>query len=523
MNLVYLSGRRSAAYAIIPKLMSNSKERFARLVSRAKTFLFHNTTTRQTVAKNTVWLGIAIVVSRLIRAVLIIYVARLLGTEGYGVFSYAVSLAAFFAIFSDIGIVGILTREVAKDPASLQKHFVTGFVVKMALVLVSIILIVGVAPFFTKIPAATPLLWLAALLIAFDGLRDLALAIPRAQEKMQVEAGFTILANVAITGIGLAAIFVEPTPGALFFGYVAGSGIGMAAALWHLRQYFKGFFAHFDRTLIPRLFKEAWPFALTGLLGVIMTNTDSVMLGWYMDASAVGLYGAALRVIQVFYFMPVVLGSSTFPVFSSFSESDPARFRAAFETVVTAAFVISMPLALGGILLSRGIIELVFGNAYLGAVLPFQILVLTAITNFPSSFLINGIFAYRRQHLFAFALGIGAIGNVILNVLLIPRFGIAGSAFATLLAQFLSYGAMWYWMQKINPFRVFRKLLRPAAATLGMAVLVFGLRSLGLNVIIICLSGAALYFALLLLMKEPLLENVRIRNLVPKNEGQSGS
>jgi len=73
-------------------------------MNKIKEFLFENKSMRQMVAKNTAWLAIGEMVSRLIRAGLIIYAARVLGTEGYGVFSYALSLAALFTIFSDIGL-----------------------------------------------------------------------------------------------------------------------------------------------------------------------------------------------------------------------------------------------------------------------------------------------------------------------------------------------------------------------------------------------------------------------------------
>ena len=84
---------------------------------KIKSFLFENKTAKQTVAKNTVWLSISNFGGRLFKAAIIIYAARMLGAAGYGVFSYAVTLAGFFTLFVDPGINSVLIREGAKGNA----------------------------------------------------------------------------------------------------------------------------------------------------------------------------------------------------------------------------------------------------------------------------------------------------------------------------------------------------------------------------------------------------------------------
>src|SRR5947208_760670 len=68
---------------------------------KIKAFLFYNRTTRQTIAKNTFWLAVSNFGGRLLRAVVIIYGARILGASEYGLFSYAITLSAFVSIFVD--------------------------------------------------------------------------------------------------------------------------------------------------------------------------------------------------------------------------------------------------------------------------------------------------------------------------------------------------------------------------------------------------------------------------------------
>ncbi|KKL89073.1 hypothetical protein LCGC14_1918330, partial [marine sediment metagenome] len=123
-------------------------------MSKIKDFLFKNKNVKQIIAKNVFWLGVGQVGSRIIRAFIIIYAARLLGAAEYGVFSYALGLAGFFTVFADIGLSPILTREVAKKPGRGSYYFATTFWMKIILLAVTSLLVIFLAPQFSGIEAA---------------------------------------------------------------------------------------------------------------------------------------------------------------------------------------------------------------------------------------------------------------------------------------------------------------------------------------------------------------------------------
>ncbi|PIR04599.1 MAG: hypothetical protein COV57_03580, partial [Candidatus Liptonbacteria bacterium CG11_big_fil_rev_8_21_14_0_20_35_14] len=79
-------------------------------MSALKNLLFNNTSDKQTIIKNTLWLSIGQVIGRLVRVLIIIYAARILGAESYGAFSYALSIAALLSILADLGINGTIVR-----------------------------------------------------------------------------------------------------------------------------------------------------------------------------------------------------------------------------------------------------------------------------------------------------------------------------------------------------------------------------------------------------------------------------
>lgn len=476
---------------------------------KIKSFLFENKSVRQTVAKNAFWLSFGQIVSRLIRVGLIIFVARTLGTAGYGIFSYALGLAAFFTIFSDVGVSSILTRESAKDPALMQKYFSTAFAIKLVLIGISALLIIVLAPLFSKIPEVIPILPIVALLLSADGLREFSYAITRAKEKMQIEAGINILTNIVITGIGLFVVFNAPTPFNLTVGYAIGSAIGLIVSAWILRDYFAHPWRHFDKTLVKKILTDAWPFALLGFLGGIMINTDTIMLGWLKTAGDVGLYSAAQRPVQLMYLFPGILSTSLFPSFARFARTDSARFRVILEKVLKLVFLFTLPVVGGGIILSVGIMGTIFGAEYIPAAATFSTLLITLLAVMPATIIGNAVFALNAQKNFVIFLAIGALGNVLFNYLLIPPYGIVGAAIATILAQFLANGFIWLKLKRLTGFVMLPYLTKIIPATIVMVFFTWGMTALGFNVFLNIAGSASIYFIALRVFREPILSDFR--------------
>src|SRR3989344_5300270 len=286
-------------------------------MEKIKNFLFKNHNARQTVMKNTFWLSSSIIISRIVRSLVIIYAARVLGTEGYGIFSYAMSFAAIFNIFSDIGLSGLLTRELVKR-SEKKEYLSTSFALKMALVVLTTVLIAFISPFFTNIADAKPLMIIMAALIAFDSIRNFLFSISRAENRMQFEATFEIITEIFITSICFIILARAPSAYNFAVGYALASGLSMLIALISLRTYLSGILTYFRKELILPILSSAWPFAVMGVFGVFLTNIDSVIIGYFMPVSDLGLYAAAQKPISMFYLIPGFLYTSLFPFISKF-------------------------------------------------------------------------------------------------------------------------------------------------------------------------------------------------------------
>src|SRR3989344_3725219 len=227
---------------------------------KIKNLLFANRSVRQTVAKNTFCLGVSNIGGRLLRAIVIIYAARVLGASEWGVFSYAVSLTAFFT--------------------------------KTVLLLLGLGVIFFATPYFMPNEKVRAILPLIAFIFAFDSIRDFGFSLVRSMEKMEWEAALYLLTNLAIVVFGFIFLASSSTVISFTAAYTAGAGIGMLATVYALRHHLRGVFSGFSRKLVPYILGSGWPFTLSAILGILMIDMDVLIIGWLRSAEEVGLYSA---------------------------------------------------------------------------------------------------------------------------------------------------------------------------------------------------------------------------------------
>lgn len=473
------------------------------MLPRLKSLLLENRTTKQTIAKNTFWLFFGTISSRLIKAGIIIYAARILGAEDWGVFSYALSLAAFFTVFTDFGLSTVITRESSKDISVQEKYFATSLVIKAVMTVVSIAAFLILAPFIVKQKAVMALLPIIILLVSLDGMRDFAASLSRAWEKMEIEAFIQIATNIAIVIGGFIALFYYRSAYSLSMGYTLGVGIGMVVAFYPFRRYFKNVRQMFDGSLIKPILYASWPIGMLGLMTATMLNTDTIMIGWFNTMTDVGYYSAGQRIAQIIFMIPALLSTALFPSFAKFA-ADKERLGKAIEKSILMLLMVAIPMAIGGALLAKDIMYLVYGDQYLAGSLAFAIMCLTIISGFIAPVLGNAIFALdKEKKLFTYII-LGISGNFLFNLLLIPRFGIAGAALSTLINQTIITLYLSHKLKKEVSFSIHKKLSSILTAASILFVVVLGLSLLEVNVIITVVVSVTTYAYILYLLEEPI-------------------
>ncbi|MBI4193152.1 MAG: flippase [Candidatus Colwellbacteria bacterium] len=459
------------------------------------------------VIRNTLWLFVGQSVGRALRALLLIYAARALGASSWGAFSYALGIATFFTLFSDIGVNALLVREASRNPELRSRYLSTAFFIKLSLVLALAAGALLLAPIFGRIPESGLLMPLMMGVFVADSLRDLGISLARALEEMRRESVANIVTNGAI--LAFAALFFakNATSFNLALAYLLGTIAGLVFIAFSLRAHLANLFRHFASSLVRPILVSAWPFGLMGLMGVAMINTDVVLVGWLLSPEAVGFYSAAQRPIQFFYLIPTLISTAFFPALARLSR-DLGRFRELFEEGLALLVMLSLPIALAGAILAREIMLLLYGAEYLPGVASFFILSLTLIAVFPSSLVAHALFVNGERRGFLLYVFAGIAGNALLDLLFIPRFGIAGSAFATLLNQIIVNAFAWRLLSDSLAFTLAPRLSRIVPAAIMFAASAVMLNRLGAHVLVTLGLSLVLYCMLLFALEEPLVRSM---------------
>jgi len=400
--------------------------------NRIKALLFNNVTTKQTIFKNTFWLALSSGVGRLFTFFLFIYVARILGATEYGKFTFALAFVGLLVIFSDLGLSRITVRELSQD-REREKEYSALLSLKLLLILGTLIAVLIGAFFISSDPNIRKVIWILAGYVMIGNFAQIIYVFLEARQQMEHEALAKILEAVLHTGFGLFVIFNFPSVENLAYGYLIGVSVFMTLFLTFF--HFKIYCLRFSwNTLIWRKYlKMSWPLALAGFFGAIYNHIDTVMLGSLGQITQAGWYNAAYGIATAAIIPATIISTSFFPALNKAFKETKEKFQEIWNYHMETMIFLSIPLMIGGIVLAPRIINFIFNPTFSPSILAFQILIImTGIIILYSPFYLLLIASGQQKKIF-WATLLGAIINVILNLILIPRFSLYGAAFATVI------------------------------------------------------------------------------------------
>ena len=430
------------------------------MFARVKRLLLSNTNHQQTVAKNTVWLFLAETISRLFRAVLIIFAARVIGSAGLGVFSFAMALGSLFFVFEDSGIGVFVTRELISSEYDQKSLLATSLVIKATLLIATSVIFLIFGKYASSVPGATAIIPLMTIVLLSDSLREFFFAIYRSEQKMQSEALVKFITNFLVLACGVVLVILKPTAFSLALGYAIGGASGFLILILLLRKKIWNPIRYFNQTLIRPIMTAAWPFTILIISNTVILNTDTFFLGHFAKAPEIGAYAAAQRFIQLCYVIPSLFASATFPVFAKKLASGQ-DFKPGLEKVFAIMISVVVPLSLGVILWSSQLIRLVFGPTYQASGPMLEIIALGLVPVFITTTYFNVIFAQNKQNKFVAANITAVIVNVLLDLVLIPKFHGIGAAAAGTISLTLIAVITYVQFSKHAPISIFRYIKIP--------------------------------------------------------------
>ena len=469
-------------------------------MQKIKNFLFKNTNTKQTIAKNTFWLFFGEIIGRILKLGIVVFATRKLGVEGWGLFSYSLAYVGFFYFLGDFGINTFLTREMSKDNVNKHKYLSTIFIVKLILLLLYFITSLAIGPHFGNIRLGFGTILVFSIFSVSESIREFGMSINRSLEKMERECFSKILINTIILTLVIILISKNANPISLILAYTIGSILSTIYIFWSIRHELKIIDWKFSRESLKIIYSFSWPIMILGFFGLI-GSLDSIMLGQMKSAVEVGLYAASQRLVGVSSIISGFIAVSIFPMLSK-NESNNEKIGHIVEKIMVIIIAIAVPITIGGVIFGKEIIVLILGNRYLAAVPIFQILTISILACFPDLILNNVIFSKNLQRIFLKTTTLGLITTFVLNILLIPKYGAIGAAISTVIAQLLIMILNWRKLKKFISFNVLPKLKSILIANVIFILVIYVCKIIGINFIVSTIISFFTYGAILYYLKD---------------------
>jgi len=367
-----------------------------------------------------------------------IYVARYLGPERFGLLSYALSFVGIFVALATLGLDEVVVRELIKTPEQREKILGTSFLLKLVGTLLMWSAILVAIPLTENDLQTNILIIIIAFGTVFQAFNVIDLNFQaKVKSKYVVHAQFV---QLIISSIVKIILVVNEAP-LIWFASVYSLDVIVLAMGLVFAYLYNGdniFSWKWSFETSKYLLHDSWPLILAGVVISVYMKIDQVMIKEMLGAKEVGLYAAAVKLSEAWYFIPMAIASSLFPAIINAKvyqkEVYYQRLQKLYDLMVWIAIAIALPTTF----LSTLVVEFLYGKEYLGSSSVLIIHIWTAVFVFlgvaSSKYLLAENFIKKTFY----RTFIGALLNIIMNYYLIGIIGIQGAAISTLVSHFFA-------------------------------------------------------------------------------------
>jgi O-antigen/teichoic acid export membrane protein len=413
--------------------------------------------------QNTGWLLADKLVRMAIGLAVGIWVARYLGPGQFGSLSYAAAFVSLFAWLSDLGLERIVVRELLTRPLEKEQILGTAFFLKLAGGFVILAAATGIASALNPGDLGT------TLLVAVTAAGTIAQASDVVDYDFQsvLQSKYAAVArSIAFQVLSLLKLLLIFFRAPLLAFAIAGSAeLVLAAVMLLFVHRMKAVHARtwrWDFATARALLRDSWPLMFASLMVIIYLRIDQVMLKSLSSAEEVGKYAASVRLSEGWYFVLVAISTSIFPKLvdaNPFSQDRlDSTVRRSYAAMVLVAYVFALLLSVFSGVLSTAL----YGAQYRGMQAMLAISVWAGL--FVGIGLVRGAYC-SAKNLNTFQLwstAVGAILNILLNLVLIPQYGGRGAAIATLASYAVAaYGTSFFYGPTMHQGRIATQMLMP--------------------------------------------------------------
>lgn len=385
--------------------------------------------------KNTGWMVFERLFQMLISLVVGLLTARYLGPENYGIINYVASFVSFATPLCNLGLEGVLVKKYIDSPEKVGKYLGTAMVAEFLISVTSasvIVIVVGLSNAGNELKIQIAILQSLALL--FKSTEPIEYWY---QSKLQSKYT-SIIKMCAYACMSIYKVILLLTHKSVVWFAFSTSLDLLVIAVMYLVLFKKKDAIKLSVSWLTfrEMLSESYHFIFSGLMVVLYTQMDKVMLNSMMGDTSVGLYSAASTINGLWYFVPGAIIASARPLILSLKNKDSLQYLSKLKQLYAVIFLLGIFVGVIFMSFSKVIIYILYGADYMGAAETFAILGWCGLFAHLGDARGIWILAEKKNKYVKYYLMIGVVVNLYLNFVLIRRIGIMGAALATIITQF---------------------------------------------------------------------------------------
>lgn len=406
--------------------------------------------TTQKIAYNTVAQIVGKAATTITTLLVTILVTRRFGPAGYGDFTIMLAYGALFYIVSDFGLNAIVTRDLSADETKTALYFRNLLAMRLVIgfFLFGIgILILTLFPYSKFVKTGVII---SLLTIFTQALHSSANAIFQTRLRYDFSVLASILGSLVILILAFLLVLGGRSLLPVVGSYVVGGIVVVAASLIFVGRVTGAFrpatFANvagwFDLDLWRYLFISALPLGIATVFTVVLQRADALMLSVFESSEVVGYYGASYKIFEFALVFPTFFINSVYPIMVRHFKDGQDRLLRTVKLSGLFLLAVSILGSIIGFVLSPLIIRIVAGPEFGDSVLTLRLLLLGLPFFYLSALFLWLLITLGKQKQIPVVYGVGALSNVVLNLVLIPRYSLYAPAVTTWVSEALILGLL---------------------------------------------------------------------------------
>lgn len=442
--------------------------------------------TARTIVRNTAFMFAAQIALRVVNPIFNIYVIRELGDAEFGQYSVLLTWVTIFSVLGDMGVAQYMSREISRDRENAMHLFWDITALRFILAVIASAVTIG-----------------GAILLQYDSVFILATAIYCASyffqaiivplssiitgyERLDSLSVVAVVAQLIYIGAGIVALQLGTSYIWLLVASLVNLPLAIAILVWLIRRYkynpppFK---------LNPgswwRLIRAGFPFGINQISLTVAYRFDTLLLNSFVASQVIGWYNSAYNFSRSLTTLMAAFSFALVPTLSREYVSNPETVRRWYYHSLRLLLFTGLPIAVGGMLLADKLIPFLYGGEFQPASVAFAILIWDTLLLMYTSLGGNIAQIIGKEAAAARIFGAEAVANLVMNIIIIPQYGMIGAAFVTVATELI--GTLLFYRLFYKEFGAGLDLthtFRLIACAVLMGVVIFVLHDLSMFMVI---------------------------------------